>query len=84
MSPLRAILRRVGRALLDAGEPPPPRVLTNRNQLLRVEARTDGDDCNAFVQGEPGVIADCWSDGHYLCRECSRMDVTSPRYGEDR
>ena len=74
---MRALLRRVGRALLHLGEPPAPKVLTNRDQLLRVDARTEADGCAAFVEGEPAagdVSADCWSDGHYLCRQCSRLD----------
>jgi hypothetical protein len=30
---------------------------------------TEGDHCNAFVEGEPGN-GQCDTDGHYLCGEC--------------
>lgn len=73
---IRTALRSLGRWLSNLGEPPRPAVLTNRNQLLRVDARTESDSCDAFVQGKPGA-GDCWSDGHYLCLECSRMSQDS-------
>ena len=68
---VRSLLRRLGKLLTDLGEPPRPAVLTNRDQLLRVEARTEGDACDAFT--ESAGIADCASDGHYLCMECARL-----------
>lgn len=26
----------------------------------------------AFVEGKPA--GDCWTDGHYMCRECANAD----------
>ena len=78
---IRALLRQLGAALSTLGEPPRPVVLTNRNQLLRVDARTEGDACGFFEEGEPGT-GDCDTDGHYLCNECSKMShFTAHRRG---
>lgn len=40
---------------------------------LNREARDDGDDdCEAFDPGPQDRFADCPSDGHYRCAECSK------------
>jgi len=69
---IRSWLRAAARFLERLGEPPPPVRLTDRNQLLRLSARTEGDSCEAFVVGAPGD-GKCETDGHYLCVFCSQM-----------
>ena len=49
---------------------------------------------NSNVVGEPGIrdrmnlcesfdygpaSGDCWSDGHYMCKECKNLDPTRPK-----
>lgn len=36
--------------------------------------RDPDNPCHMFEPGEPGGIADCYGDGHYLCRECPHQD----------
>lgn len=48
---------------------------SNRAELL-IRARP-GDECDAFVQVQPGEDyrrGDCRTDGHYLCDDCSCLD----------
>ena len=68
---LRDALRRLARLLLDWTEPPAPE-RPNRANLLREDARREGDACYAFVPGTPGG-GGCETDGHYLCDECGEM-----------
>lgn len=34
--------------------------------------------CELYQIGK--AAGDCWTDGHYLCEECSHLDVTSDYY----
>jgi hypothetical protein len=39
------------------------------------ESGSDDVDCEHFVRGIPG--GDCYSIGHYECRECQKLDPQS-------
>lgn len=38
--------------------------------------------CELFDGKEPDGSGTCWSDGHYLCRECSHLSRESSRFDE--
>lgn len=39
--------------------------------------------CDVFQPGTPGVYGDCGGDGHYVCRECSRLLVIECEYCDE-
>lgn len=40
-------------------------------------------NCEVFTPGEPGT-GECYTDGHYMCRECSHMSLRALRRRDEQ
>jgi hypothetical protein len=54
-----------------------------RNNVVgEVGVRDRMHPCDMFDYGPP--TGTCWSDGHYMCKECKELDPSRPgRYDDD-
>jgi hypothetical protein len=58
--------------------------VNGRTTLHQVGVRDPDNPCEDFDGAGYDGTGQCYSDGHYICTECSRLSPTAPRFEQTR